>query len=466
MIRYVFSSLLLVHGLARAEEQIKRPSETEAVSSSEIRELKTQVAELRQLVERQQQALTAIQKRLDERQATSPTASNAPQAAEKAGPLAGWANNRAFLRSADGRFETGIIGYAQLDFHGYQSGSHPPNTFLIRRARLGMEGRVERYFGYKVEGDFADTAGTLLRDLYVRIQRVDAFQLTFGQFRVPISQEEMRFDAVQDFTERSMVNALVPSRSPGLMASGVLKRGAVEYQVGAFNGKGLLAANNTGTPESALRLRLSPFKNKKDSPARGFSFGGAFTEGRNDAGVSIRGQTESRSYSFFLPETVNGKQTRANGELTWMLGPAAVRAEYVQTHQQRTHLGAGGTNLPGVVGKGYMAQLTYLLTGETKPEAAAVAPRRALFHEGSGDRGFGAWELKARYANLQIADGTSRSNRADTLFFGVNWYMNRFVSHLVDFGFERFKDPMRSPRPGDGNFFVLLTRLQVTFSAR
>jgi hypothetical protein len=34
---------------------------------------------------------------------------------------------------------------------------------------------------------------------------------------------------------------------------------------------------------------------------------------------------------------------------------------------------------------------------------------------------------------------------------------------MLDFGFERFKDPLRSPKPGDNNFFVVLSRFQVAF---
>src|SRR6185436_13168852 len=159
-----------------------------------------------------------------------------------------------------------------------QDGDHPPNTFLIRRARLAVEGKVARYFDYKVEGDFADLVSTILRDFYVNIHRIDELQLRFGHFRVPISQEEIRTDSFQDFVERSMVNNLVPSRSPGFMASGVVGKGVFEYQVGAFNGKGLLAINNNGTPEGAIRLRFTPWKNGSAFIGKGFSFGGAFTQ--------------------------------------------------------------------------------------------------------------------------------------------------------------------------------------------
>jgi phosphate-selective porin OprO/OprP len=461
----------------------------------DIDELKSQVKQLRALVEQQQRALAEIQRRLEDtdgkgplqvplpaaggtigpspdlhtallevnQEAKTETAAKPSKAQDKPAAVAGWGDNHAFLRSTDGGFETQIGGYAQLDFRGYQSGNHPPNTFLVRRARLALEGKVQRYFDFKVEGDFADTAGTLLRDLYLRIHRIDEFQMTFGQFRVPISQEEIRSDTYQDFVERSMVNNLAPSRSPGIGASGVINRGVFEYQIGAFNGKGLLVSNNNGTPETAIRLRFTPWKNGHSFFDRGFSFGGAFTQGRSLGGTSVRGQTESRSFSFFVPDTINGKYIRANGELTWLLGPAAIRAEYDQTNQRRDNLGPDGGNLPGVVAKGYTAQFTYLITGENKPDADAVAPKHNLFGDGNGKEGFGAWELKFRYANLQVADGTPKSNRAESFYFGPNWYLNRSVRYMLDLGFERFKDPARSPRPGDNTFFVVLSRVQVAF---
>jgi phosphate-selective porin OprO/OprP len=465
-------------------------------SNHDLEQLKSKLEQLQSLLETQQRALAEMQKRLDDMEGkartaalvssprtegataelrgvlseagqtpnSEPAAQEKPKAQDKPAAVAGWdKKSHAFLRSGDGSFETQLTGYGQLDFRGYQSGNHPPNTLLIRRARLAVEGKLERYFDFKVEGDFADTSSTLLRDFYVNINRIDEFQLRFGQFRVPISQEEIRRDQLQDFVERSMVNNLVPSRSPGLMASGVFKKGAFEYQIGAFNGKGLLANNNNGTPETALRLRFAPWKNGKEFISKGFIFGGALTQGRSLGGTSVRGQTESRSFSFFVPDAINGKYVRANGEMTWMLGPAAIRAEYDQTNQRRDNLGVAGRNLPGVVAKGYTAQFTYLLTGEEKPEAGAVTPKNDLFGDGNGRHGYGAWELKLRYANLQIADGTAKSNRADSFYFGPNWYMNRFIRYVLDLGFERFKDPARSPKPGEKNFFVVLSRIQVAF---
>ncbi|MDT7813777.1 MAG: hypothetical protein QOJ42_3693 [Acidobacteriaceae bacterium] len=74
-----------------------------------------------------------------------PSANPSPQVASpkdtKTSVLAGWDDNHAFLKSADGGFQTFLTGFAQLDFRGYQSGNHPPNTFVVRRARLAPRGK-------------------------------------------------------------------------------------------------------------------------------------------------------------------------------------------------------------------------------------------------------------------------------------------------------------------------------------
>ncbi|HZS08152.1 MAG TPA: porin [Blastocatellia bacterium] len=452
----------------------------------QIEQLRGEVEQLRAIVEEQRQVILEIKKQTDDGEtkrreisatasssparaqlsnlsaSTAPPAGSKPASQDKPAVVAGWDSGHAFLRSTDGNFETNITGYVQFDGRGYQEGNHPANTFLVRRARLAAEGKLFRYFDYKVQADLADTNGTLLRDAYVNVHRIDALQFRFGHFKEPFSQEELRSSSNLDFVERSLANNLAPSRSPGLMVSGVINKGTFEYQAGLFNGKGLQALNTTSTPEGVLRLRATPWKASSSIWLRGLSFGGAVARGRSQGGLSIRGQSESRSFTFFTPEPVAGKITRANGEVSWLAGPASFRAEYDQTSQGRENLGPGGTNLPGVVGKAYMAQFTYLITGEYKTDTT-INPRRNLFGDGRGDAGFGAWELKARYSNLQISDSTARSNRADSFYFGTNWYLNRFVRHVVDFGIERFKDPPRSPRPGDRNYFVVMSRIQVAF---
>lgn len=374
---------------------------------------------------------------------------------------AGWTNSHPFIRSSDGELEASFTGYTQLDFRGYGEGNTPPNTFVIRRARLAVEGTLYRHYEFKMEGDFADTSSTLLRDGFVNVNYLPGAQFKFGHFKEPFSQEELTSASRLDFVERSLINNLVPSRSPGVQFHGKLADGRFEYQLGAFNGKGLLAENSTSTPEGVVRLRFNPWKKSDSFWLRGLAFGGAIADGRTHNGLSVRGRTESRSVTFFKPEPVNGEILRTNGELTWLLGPGAIRAEYMQTNQARDGLGPTGTNLPGLVAKGYMVQGTYLLTGESKPEAALVKPKSAFLGQ-NGERGVGAWELKFRYSNLQLSDNIL-STRAETFSTGVNWYLTPNIRYILDLNFERFNDRMRSPTLDKGPLFTLLTRVQFYF---
>lgn len=479
------------HVTTMETDQRQAGSHKDTEQPDEVDLLKIKVEQLQSLVEQQQRILAAMEKRLKEVEEKNPPltlATTNPSPTEGARPttsevaqgatskdsatdkvaskgaapegklLAGWNGEHVYLQSADGNFTTKITGYGQFDFRGYQAGNHPSDTFLVRRVRLGVEGKVNRYFDYKVLADFADTRSTLLRDLFIGIHRSDKLQLRFGQFKEPFSQEELVPDPIMDFVEYAMTENLVPSRSPGMMVFGVINKGKFEYYVGAFNGKGLLATNNSNTPEGVVRLRFAPWKNKNNFWLKGFAFGGAYAQGRNHNGQSVQGQTESRSFIFYTPEMINGKVLRANGEFVWSFGPAAIRAEYDQTNQERRNLGDSGATLPGIVAKGFMSQFTYLLTGEKKAESGAVTPKRDLF-----ENGFGAWELKARYSKLQISDGSAKSNHAETIYVGTNWYLNRYVRYLFDIGFERFNDPLRSPRPTDKNYLVVLSRIQLVF---
>ena len=377
---------------------------------------------------------------------------------------AGW-DTKPFLQSADGVCRLDLSAYTQFDYRAYQAGEDaPPNTFLMRRIRPSIQGQVTPYFQYKIQVDFALEDGGLTQDMYLTVRPSDKLQLTFGQMKEPFSQEELRSDSVVDFVDRPMsVSNLTASYSPGVMLSGKLMGGIFGYQAGLFNGKGLHLTNNNDTPDGSVRFRLNPWKRSDSFWIKNFIFGGAYAQGRTVQGRSVRGRTNSQSFTFYDRVSTNGKTHRANGEFTWLLGPAAIRVEYNQSHQARNGLGAGSGNLPGVVAKGYTAQVTYLLTGESKPESGPVIPGQDLFIEEVSTHGWGAWDVKFRYDNLQIADGTPMSNRADTFTFGANWYMNRYVRYLFDLGLERFKDPLRSPKSGDSSFFVFLNRLQFRF---
>lgn len=375
--------------------------------------------------------------------------------AKKVSLISGWTGSHPYIRSADGNFSMQFGGRLHLDWRAYTGTTTPPNSFFIRRARLEAEGQLFQHYEYKVQADFADTGSTLLRDGYINVNYTKAFQVQVGQFKAPFSQEELQTSKYIDFVERSSVNNLVPARTPGVMVHGELGGRTLEYSVGAFNGLGELRANSDSRPEGYLRLRLTPFRN---GVFQNFSFGGAVANGRHRNERSFRGRTATRSVTFFEPVPVNGDITRANAEFWWRYKAFSLRGEYDWTDQDQEGLGLGGTNLPGVVGKGYLFQATYLLTGETKTDSG-ITPKSSFL---ASQRGPGAWELAFRYESLEMNDQV-KPNRAEAYTFGVNWWLTQFVRYQSNFVLERFRDPARAATPGERNTFSYLTRLQVIF---
>lgn len=414
---------------------------TTAVTKSN-QALSEEVAELRARVEALTQKLAAQEKK----------------SAEK-NTAAGWRDKRPFIRSEDGNRQIEFIGYGQADFRAYQRGRVPANGFVMRRARLGIRGKLYQFYEFNMVGDFADTESALLRNLYLNINYLEGLQFRVGQFKEPFSQEELHSSSHLDFVERSMVNNLATERSPGAMIWGELLSGALLYQFGAFNGKGVLASNTSNTPEAVARLRFSPWANAKRSGLQGLSFGGAYADGRTKNEKSLRGRTESRSLTFFSAVPVNGDFTRANAELTYVIGPFAYRTEYVRTRQERKGLGPNGSDLPAIIAKGYMAQMTFLLTGEDKPEEGVLVPRQGVLNAGGGKSGLGAWEIKLRYSSLRVNDGVLNP-RAEVYSTGCNWYLSNYVKYVVDINLERFSNPAVSPRADKKNFITVLARVQ------
>ena len=116
-------------------------------SSPAINELKAEVNTLKQLVEQQRKALEQIQAKQTTVEATVsalPVANKKPETSPLI--IAGWDKNRPVLRSADGNLEAAFGGFAHFDFRGYSEGTHPANTFLIRRARLFVDGKLAKWF--------------------------------------------------------------------------------------------------------------------------------------------------------------------------------------------------------------------------------------------------------------------------------------------------------------------------------
>ena len=185
---------------------------------------------------------------------------------------AGWNGEHFFLRSSDGNFQLMPVGYLNAQYAFYKGDGAPPNTFSIRRARFGVQG----YYGKQLDYAFLfETASTsvptiAVRDAYIDFKPWSAFKIMGGQYKVPFSMEVGTGDTNVEFAERSINSVLYPDaagafRAPGVDAHGDLFGERMQYWVGVFNGKGLLANDTTNEVEVVGRVRFAPWK-QSDSP--------------------------------------------------------------------------------------------------------------------------------------------------------------------------------------------------------
>ncbi len=338
-----------------------------------------------------------------------------------------------------------------------------PDTFYIRAARLKVEGTFFKDYGFQVEADFKSSTTGLspaLRSSYVEWKKLNELRLRFGQFKAPMSQERLRSRLFSDFVEDSTLTRFVPGHDIGIQAHGQLANGAFGYQVAAINGRSHL--NNAGRSRSddndekelVARLTFSPWAADKEATfLKGLRVGvsGSITEIDD---VPITGAaitnfditTTELGVTFLDPATaagtvnLDGRRTRVGAELSWAVGPACFRAEYLLREDEMVN-GALEEDVPTTA---WSATFTYLLTGEDKSPETRVTPARNFDLEG----GWGAVELAVRIVGAEVGDEiadvgvmlTGQSHQVTTMTFGVNWWLTRNVRISANVVREDYKD--------------------------
>src|SRR5262249_35002353 len=106
---------------------------------------------------------------------------------------------------------------------------------------------------------------------------------------------------------------------------------------------------------------------------------------------------------------------------------------------------------------GWVVPGAYLLTGETIRDRTLIQPL-SPFDLREGRRGCGAWEVTARYSQLDLdervftaglADPKLWSNHAKKTDVGANWYLNQFVKVYFTWEHVWFDSPVLAT---NGNF--------------
>ena len=132
-----------------------------------------------------------------------------------------------------------------LRLPGTEAGGDPKGSFRIRRAKTELSGwfwRKELTYELQLSWAGAEAGASTTEPLEDFILTWDAsrkqtFQITVGQFKVPLGRQEMTSSNRLQFVDRDILSfEFTRGRDIGLQLQGLVAGGRVEYRAGVFNG--------------------------------------------------------------------------------------------------------------------------------------------------------------------------------------------------------------------------------------
>ncbi|MCC5849832.1 MAG: hypothetical protein JJU29_17235 [Verrucomicrobia bacterium] len=342
-------------------------------------------------------------------------------------------NNGLRLDNADGGYRFQFGGRFQQDMAWFSTRGDLDEDVpgiddgtAFRRARLYVAGTFPNHLAFRTEYDFAGGEPGF-RDLWLEARELPWLgNVRMGRMLEPFGLEGTSPNGFFTFIERGLPAAFTPFRNTGIQLRDHTENGGMTWTAGAFT-------------------HTDGFGDSVENP--GHSFTGRFTvlphyaeDGRSwwHAGVSASHRSpsddqvrfRSRPESFVAPFFVDtgpldaDKTTLLAFETAATRGPVSLQAEIVRaevdTLESETH--PGGTR----AFQGYYLYASCFLTGERRrftPQTASlgrVLPQRDFL---PAENGFGAWELAARYAELDLNDDPVAGGRLQSLTLGVNLYL-------------------------------------------
>jgi len=453
----VVSIIALAGSSARAQETGPPPSADDALVH-ELEELRAEQATLRA----EQKALRA---------------ELAAQHARPAPPVQlGFGQNGFFLRTPDDSFQLRIRSVIQADGRAYVDDAlKAQDTFLIRRARLYIEGSVGDFVDYRLMPDFAG-GQVVLFDAWVNLRPWTFLQLRGGKMKSPFGLSRLQTEQNLVFTERGLASDLAPDRDIGASLHGDVAGKTFSYELGFFNGvadgSSADTDNNYGKDLEA-RIFVHPLRPLHNKWVDDFGLGVAATYGWQHGTATATGlssfKTEGQITFFsWLNDAKTGvfayaygNRWRVDPQLYYYVGPVALQGEYVYSS---TNVTAGG-NAATIANQAWQLEVSGVLTGE-HPSYDGLKPRRPF---SLSRRQLGAFEVGIRVDQLYVndaafpnfADPTKSARRATGVAAQLNWYFTANVRFALLYAHTVFKGGNGTGDRAPEDAF--LGRLQVAF---
>jgi phosphate-selective porin OprO/OprP len=437
-------------------KQLKAMQAELASLRSEVKILKTKLSDAQEQASAAKSQATTVQKSVAELQVKPPAArfiDSDVKVTMTPAPK---------FETADGANSFKIGGFAQLDagMFGDDRRDHPDGT-NVRRARLSVSGTIAHDFKYKLENDFAGNSSNIT-DAFVEYVGIEPFSIMVGQFKEPFGLEVLTSDLFTTFMERSSILAFAPDRNIGLAvgANGKMEAGNWTATVGGFGAGTGTASNDDEARDLTGRLTFAPIA----EPDKVLHFGVAGSHRIPDSAtnsVRIQSRAENRLSSAQAVDTgtiAGVDSTNLMGlEAAAVWGPASLQGEYVTADlNRRAGLSDGKLN-------GYYVEASYFLTGESRNYSATTArfdrvKPKTPFNLKDGT--WGAWQVAARYSDLDLNDKIIRGGELKDTTLAVKWIPNSNV--MMTANYIRANTDNAAVTPND-DFDVWMLRTQFDF---
>jgi phosphate-selective porin OprO/OprP len=355
-----------------------------------------------------------------------------------------------------------------------------------RTLRLSFAGTLYGNTDYKVELDFAgtekavqksvDEAGdatksatsfgsstVAFKDVYLGFKDILPIgYLKVGHFKEPFSLEELTSSRYVTFMERSLpTGAFSPSRNVGVQLSSAELGDRMTWAVGMFrdtDNRGYGQSEGGGWNATA---RLTGLPWYEEDGRRLLHVGAAASLRNPDASVQYKSRPEMHLAATYLDtgSILTDDVMLLGGEAALVLGPFSLQAECMRAMVDPDT----GSDLNF---QGAYVQASYFLTGEDrayKKSSGAfdrVKPKSNFGTRPDGTKGWGAWELAARYSYLDLNDGAIKGGELDDVTVGLNWHLNPNVRIMANY-VRAMLDDNGSSTGGDSDLFGI--RFQVDF---
>ncbi|CEN55551.1 OprO/OprP family phosphate-selective porin [Candidatus Methylopumilus turicensis] len=378
-------------------------------------------------------------------------ASKKPKTTEKDGAFT--------LESGNGNTTMAVTGRLHFDMHNSnldfattentdKDTASAADQFEIRRARIGVKGKLAKDFKYEAVTNLV--GGTPTIDVaFLDWAKYDQGNIRFGKFKQPFNLEELTSSNNITFMERSYVNQLAPAKKLGVMFSGEGRPGFTYAASGfqfndtelSYKGEDLSYAGRTtlnfaeimGDKTAIYHVGLSGFDTSYAvRPTTSSSASGGTTS--SGSIMSFRGSNRGLSNIFRAQiegdTTVSGQSVASDNssqvsakalglEGIVARGPFKLQGEYVRSDYKANYNDVAKMSLDA---NAWYAEAAWMITGESYADSykkgvfGAIKPKS--MYDMDGGKGWGAWELAFRAEGYNVENGSLTGGASSSRFQG------------------------------------------------